>query len=354
VFALAAGHAERGTYESEVRDSETVSTWGVIRWTGSTPPGARIELRTRSGNSDTPDETWSPWSEPYRNPDGQQIVSPKARYLQWQATLVGKEKSPVLTSVTAAYLQHNLRPRVTSITVYPPGHVFQRPYSTGESEIAGYDEVWPDTWPSPALLAAGTPANPSLGPSPLGKRIYQRGLQMFGWKAEDDNDDKLQYDVLYRHEGDTDWKALKRGLTDPLFVWDTTAVGDGTYIVRVVASDSPSNAPGLALSGEADSRAFDIDNTPPAIRAVGVRRDGARTIVTFEATDLQSVIQRADYSINGTSWKPVYPKDGLCDSRTEQFELTVEADVPSLVLRAMDAQGNLATATVNLEAKKER
>ena len=193
VFRLSAGHAERGTYESDVRDTQTVSTWGTISWRGSTPAGAQIELRTRSGNSQTPDDTWSQWSEPYRNPGGQPIQSPKARYLQWQATLTGKDASPVLTSVTAAYLQRNLRPRVTSITVYPAGHVFQKPYSTGESEIAGFDDGWPDTKPSPGTLAAGTSTNSSLGPSPLGKRIYQKGLQTLAWKAEDDNDDILRY-----------------------------------------------------------------------------------------------------------------------------------------------------------------
>ncbi len=354
LLRLAQGHAERGTYESEVRDTQTVSTWGSISWKGTTPPGAQIELRTRSGNSQTPDDTWSPWSEPYRNPDGQPIQSPKARYLQWQATLVGKDRSPVLTSVTAAYLQRNLRPRVTSITVYPPGHVFQKPYSTGESEIAGFDDGWPDTRPSPASLAAGAPTNTSLGPSPLGRRIYQKGLQTFAWKGEDDNDDKLQYDLFYRREGETDWKALKRGLADPLFVWETTLVPDGTYFVRVVASDSPSNPPALALSGDAESIAFDIDNTPPTIRVLGVHRDGGRTIVTFEASDLQSVIERADYSIDGIKWQPLFPNDGMCDSRTEQFDVTVEGDVPGVMLRVMDAMDNIATARVEATVRKER
>lgn len=354
LLRLSAGHAERGTYDSEVRDTQTVSTWGTISWKGSTPPGAQIELRTRSGNSQTPDDTWSPWSEPYRNPDGQQVQSPKARYLQWQATLIGKDKSPVLTSVTAAYLQRNLRPRVTSITIYPPGHVFQKPYSTGESEIAGFEDVWPDTKPSPANLASGTPTNTSLGPSSLGRRIYQKGLQTIAWKGDDDNDDKLQYDLFYRREGETDWKTLKRGLTDPLFVWDTTLVPDGTYFARVVASDSPSNPPALALSGDAESVAFDIDNTPPAIRVLAARRDGGRTTVTFEASDLQSVIARADYSIDGTRWQPLFPKDGLCDSRTEQFELTIDGDAPTVMLRAMDAMSNIATLRAETAARKER
>jgi sugar lactone lactonase YvrE len=350
LLRLSPGHADRGTYESEVRDTQTVSTWGTINWKATTPPGTQIEVRTRSGNGQTPDDTWSPWSEAYKNPDGQLIQSPKARYLQWQATLIGKDKSPLLTSVTAAYLQRNLRPRVTSITIYPPGHVFQRPYSTGESEIAGFDDVWPDTKPSPATLGAGTPSNASLGPSALGRSINQKGLQTFAGKSDDDNDDKLQYDLFYRREGETDWKALKRGLTDPLFVWDTTLVPDGTYIVRVAASDSPSNPPALALSGEAESAAFDIDNTPPTIRVLGARRDGARTVVTFEASDLQSVIARADYSLDGFKWLPLFPKDGLCDSRTEQFEVTVEGDVPAIMLRAMDAMSNIAT--IRAETKR--
>jgi hypothetical protein len=352
LYRLAAGHAERGTYESDVRDTQTVSTWGAISWRGSTPPGTQIELRTRSGNSQAPDDTWSAWSEPYRNADGQPIQSPKARYLQWQATLTGRDRSPVLTSVTAAYLQRNLRPRVSSITIYPPGHVFQTPYSSGDSTIAGFADEWPDTRPSPASLAAGATANPSLGPSPLGRRIYQKGLQTIAWRGEDDNDDKLQYDLLYRREGETAWTPLGKDITDPIFVWDTSAVPDGTYLVKIVARDSPSNAAALALSGDAESTTFDIDNTPPAIRVLGVKRDGARTVVTFEATDLQSIIERADYSIDGTRWKPLFAKDGLCDSRTEQFEVAIESEVPGIVVRAIDAMDNVATARVETAARK--
>jgi hypothetical protein len=297
-----------------------------------------------------PDDTWSAWSEPYRNADGQQIQSPKARYLQWQAVLTGKEASPVLTSVTAAYLQRNLRPRVTSITVYPAGNVFQKPYSTGEAEIAGFDDGWPDTRPSPTVLAAA--GQSSMGGSPLGRRIYQKGLQAFTWKAEDDNDDKLQYDVLYRRQDETGWKSLKRALTDPLFVWDTTSVPDGTYILRIVASDAPSNPQGLVLTGYADSATFDVDNTPPTIRVTGIRREAGRTTISFEVADSQSVVQRVDYSPDAGRWQPVSPKDGLCDSRVEQFELVVDGDGAGIVIRAMDAMGNATTARAELASRK--
>src|SRR5690606_21041517 len=110
IFSLSPTPAERGTYQSDVRDAGTVASWGVIRWR-ATLNGGRIELATRSGNTATPDETWSEWSKPYTNAAGEQITSPNARYLQWRLTMIGAGgRSPVLTSVTAAYLPRNLRP----------------------------------------------------------------------------------------------------------------------------------------------------------------------------------------------------------------------------------------------------
>ena len=38
------------------------STWGSMSWHGTAADGNRIELFTRSGNTETPDETWSAWS----------------------------------------------------------------------------------------------------------------------------------------------------------------------------------------------------------------------------------------------------------------------------------------------------
>jgi hypothetical protein len=228
--------------------------------------------------------------------------------------------------------------------------VFQKPFSTGETEIAGFEEGWPDTRPSPAALAAGTTPSPSQGPA-LGRRTYQKGLQAFTWKAEDDNDDNLQYDVLYRRETDTAWKTARRGITDQLFVWDTTSVPNGTYILRIVASDAPSNPPGAALSGEADSVSFDVDNTPASIRVTGVRRQGDANVIAFEVRDDHSAVQRVDFSNDGTRWRPIYPVDGICDSRLERFELTVDGDPANVVIRAMDAMLNVSTARANGTAK---
>jgi hypothetical protein len=346
VFRLASTRADRGSYESEVRDAQTVSTWGAIKWHAAVPGGGRIEISTRSGNTRTPDDTWSIWSAAYTNPEGSTITSPRARYLQWRATMsVSKGESPLLTSVTAAYLQRNLRPRVTSITIHPPGTVFQKPFSTGELEIAGYDGDLPDrrltTQPT-----AGGPGGSGLQSPALGRRVYQKGLMTFVWRADDENNDELQFDVLYRREGETSWKVLKRGLTEPILVWDTTSVPNGTYLLRVVASDSIANPPGNALNGHVDSTSFDIDNAPPTIGVTGVRREGGRTVIAFEVRDEHSAVQKVEYSLDGDRWRPIYPKDGISDSRLEQFELVLDGDGGSrgVVIRATDALNNVSSA----------
>ena len=72
-----------GTFESPVRDAKLTASWGRIWWRG----GGVVEVQTRTGNGERPDATWSDWSAAYRNPEGNQISSPRARFIQWRATV---------------------------------------------------------------------------------------------------------------------------------------------------------------------------------------------------------------------------------------------------------------------------
>jgi sugar lactone lactonase YvrE len=157
VFRLSSERASRGTYESEARDAQMVATWGVMSWHATTPAGSTVELFTRTGNTETPDDTWSAWSAAYTKSVGSTITSPKARYIQWRAVLTGKTDGPVLTSVSAAYLQRNLRPQVRSITVHGPGIVFQKPFATGDPDLAGFED---QTTPDRKLAAAASQQGP--------------------------------------------------------------------------------------------------------------------------------------------------------------------------------------------------
>jgi sugar lactone lactonase YvrE len=346
ILRITTSQADRGTYTSDVKDTTTVSTWGAIRWRGVAPAGTSITLQTRSGNTKTPDQTWSDWSKPYVRAEGEPIASPKARYLQWKAVLSGNASTtPILTSVTAAYLPRNSRPTIESITVHPPGIVFQRPYPTGEPEVAGFDTGTSDGRPPTASASSSSGALPSLSAPALGRRMFQKSLQTFVWRAEDPDEDKLQYDVWYRREGETVWKVLKRGLWDSIYTWDTTAVPDGTYVIKVVASDAPSNAPEVALTAERESAPFEIDNTPPVIDVTIPGQTPSKAV--FVVRDSHSPIQRVEYSTNAGGWKLVYPVDGLLDSQEERFEIARDpTSTAPIVLRATDTLGNVATAVL--------
>lgn len=334
----------RGSFVSKVKDTDTVSAWGQIRWESSAPSGGQVEVQTRSGNTASPDSTWSDWSLPHVRGSGEPINSERARFLQVKATLVGKDgASPVLDSITSAYLQRNLRPQVTSITVHPPGEVFQKPLSiSGETEILGLD----------APPVSERPGAPARGPLPAAtsysRKLYQRGIQTFSWKAEDPNGDNLLYEVSYRRITDTRWRLLRKGLTEAVLAWDTSTVPNGRYVIRVTVSDSPSNPESLALTSEKESDPFDVDNTPPTVSLILVPPSTVRAVVK----DDSSLVRKAEYSIDGGRWQEVHPVDGINDEMEETYEISV-ANLGSpgphvIVVRGTDLLGNASTARIEV------
>jgi hypothetical protein len=333
---ISLGPAEQSpaSYVSPVRDTKSASTWGAIRWEATGP----VVLFSRSGNTDKPDDSWSDWAGPYTRKDGETVLSPPARFLQWKAVLTpaAGATTPHLTSVTTAYLTRNARPSITSITVHPPGVVFQRPFSGEDNPVAGLDDATADARRPPGGDAAPTP--------PLGRRMFQKGLQTIAWKAEDTDGDRLSYALQYRREGESAWRDLKAGLTDMIFVWDTTTISDGRYTVRVVASDDLNNTPDRALTGDRESDPITIDNTPPVITTEITRTAGGARL-TVRVHDGQSAIQKVEYSMAGAPWRLVYPVDGLADSPDERYEIPLasDADATRIVIRATDVMQNVAS-----------
>ncbi len=347
LLSLGSRAGSTGTFASKVKDTETVSTWGRIRWEADVPAAAGLEIQTRSGNTATPDSTWSEWSPSYTQKDGDPIRGDRARYLQVRAILKGKDGlTPLVDSISAAYLQRNLRPQVQSITIHPPGEIFQKPISvTGEMEILGLEPgEGPETRPG-----APAPRTPLLAqPTAYSRKLYQRGLQTFSWKAEDPNADSLVYDVQYRAVGDAKLRALRKATTDTVLAWDTSTVPNGRYLIKVLARDTPGNPESLALWGEKESTPFDVDNTPPS---VSVHLEGARVRASVE--DDWSILKKAEYSVDGGRWHEVHPVDGINDARQESYEISPgpfsEPGPHLVVVRATDLLGNVASARVELK-----
>ena len=345
VLALTGRTAAEGHLVSEVHDAGTVASWGRLRWEGTAPEGTGVRLETRSGNSSSPDTTWGEWTE-VAPPPSRGIRSESARFLQIRLTLTdGAGATPTVEALSAAYLQRNLRPRVTSVTLHPPGEVFQKPISvSGEPEILGLDA-------DPLEERRNNrDAPPPPSPTAFGRKLYQRGLRTFGWTADDPNGDLLTFAVEYRAVGDDQWRPLRREIAEPVLAWDTSAVPDGRYLVRVTATDAPDNPPSLALKGHKDSASFEVDNAPPTLTASLV--EGAPPTIRAVARDAGTPIRRLEISVDAGRWNEVYPIDGINDSREETYQFPVPTNGGSgprvVVLRVSDRLGNVATGRVDV------
>ena len=120
-------------------------------------------------------------------------------------------------------------------------------------------------------------------------------------------------------ENERTWKVLKNDLEDNFYTISSDTLPDGTYVVRVVASDPPSNPADLALRGEMESRPFIIDNTPPVVTMKMEALDGRKARIAIEAADQTSTLSQAEVAIDTGDWRPVFPKDGIIDSKSESL-----------------------------------
>jgi hypothetical protein len=324
-----------GTYESSVRDAKLTATWGRIWWRGT----GTVEVQTRTGNGERPDATWSDWSTAYRNTEGNQITSPRARFIQWRATIrsnPAQSKQASIEDVCLAYLPRNVAPEVLSITALPIGVGLQQVVQVAVDpnvESSGLD---------PSLFGPVAQVPP--------RRFYQRGARSFQWQSEDRNGDTLEYSIYYRALNEQTFRLLKDKLRDNFYTIDGATLADGRYIIKVVASDGPDNPPGQKLTGERLSEPVDIDNTPPVVKVLTPPQvSGDKVRVVFSVDDATGKIKRADASSDGAAWIPVFPEDGIADSGHETYavEFTLSAlGEHSISLRAFDTSANVGTLSV--------
>ncbi|MGI8784722.1 MAG: hypothetical protein ACR2L2_13855 [Acidobacteriota bacterium] len=352
VFQLLGKPVESGVFESEPLDARIVSSWGMISWKILNPAQGSIELATRSGNTKTPDKTWSDWSAPYRDRPGSYITSPKARFLQWKVTISTDARSGTLLSdsnmvesVSVSYIQQNVAPRIQSITLEVPSVAFlpYPPVSIGGSTGGGLSGARQKSLPR-ALRSLDARLS-----SPPPRRVFQPGVQSFTWEARDENDDELDYSLYYRAEGETAWKLLKAGLDDNHHTIEPNTLADGVYLLKVVASDASSNAFQQALTDESVSKAFVLDSSPPRVEVLSHKVTGARVEIAFKATTQVSSIYQADFSVESGKPQILFPRDGISDSRSEEYvfsTLDLKKGEHAVVLRVFDVVGNAGTAKV--------
>lgn len=240
--------------------------------------------------------------------------------------------------VSLAYLPRNVAPEVLSITALPIGVGLQQVVQVTidpNVESSGLD---------PTLFGPVAQVPP--------RRFYQRGARSFQWQAEDKNGDTIEYSIYYRGLNDQTFRLLKDKLRDTFYTIDGAALADGRYVIKVIASDAPDNPASQKLTGERLSEPVDIDNTPPVVKVTGQPqfvRDSVR--VVFSVDDATGKLKRADASMDGGAWSPVFPDDGIADGGHEVY--TVEFPLSSagehaISLRVFDSSGNVGTLSVTV------
>lgn len=342
VYLLSHGPGKENSYLSDVFDAGVFAQWGRAEVNAS---GTDYDLYARVGNIENPERGWSDWKKV--TPNNGSLGLEQARFLQWKLVM---QPGTTVDSVGINYLPTNMAPVIDEIVVVPGARVNTQPQQQLTSQ--------------PISINFGTSPNPVLqfnaepGKEPL-SGIKDKSAVTVRWSAHDDNGDDLIYSVFYRGEADkeTNWQLLKDKITDRYYTFDATALPDGAYRLKVVASDAPSHNPGEALTTERVSERFLIDTTPPVLYPVEARLENGKIHVTLTATDSATPIGHAEYSVDAGPWQYVEPVGKLSDSLTEHYDFEAQvtprlSGVPAplnsaehlITIRVYDRYENVASA----------
>lgn len=92
-------YATPGTFTSRVYDAGTAKTWMAVNWSGDFPAGTSLDMAVRTGNTPTPDASWTSFTTLAASGDA---VNQTSRYIQYRATLATSSPhiSPLLHEVS--------------------------------------------------------------------------------------------------------------------------------------------------------------------------------------------------------------------------------------------------------------
>jgi sugar lactone lactonase YvrE len=302
-------NASAGTWTSESLDTKFLARFGQLTFRSKGP----LQMQTRSGNTETPDDSWTPFAAPLEQAGP--IRSPEGRFLQVRATL---QDDAELYGVTAYYLPRNQATRVTNVRVK-----VDKPKDNKDANAKKKE-----------------PAASSLVP--------------LTWDVDNPDEDRLRFRVSYRRDHGTAFLPVHPEhelLEEPNFEWETRGVPDGLYRIRVQASDELANPKAFVRTAEALSAPLLVDNHAPVISEL--RLDN-RT-VRGRAVDGVGPVTALDVSIDGQPSRPIYPDDQLLDTANELFaiELTGLAHGPHMVtVRATDAAANVSSQALEINLSR--
>ncbi len=321
VYKLDLSFSNTGTYHSRIFDATGMSLWGKLIIEKELFQNTEIQFYTRTGNTESPDNTWSPWNEVQSSNNEYLVNSPSSQYIQYKAVLksTNKKESPILKRVIISFLLENRAPRIDQIRLTKE---FNKTLQTNDPFI-----------------------------SYLPASVYT-----LSWQGSDSDNDYLTYNIYFREENSNNWVLLKDDLSETSFSFDSRKFPDGKYYFKVIVSDEKSNGKERLKTGYAESSAYLIDNTPPYVTDIKIKKENSVYKISGKAKDKLSIITIIQYSFNGSEWIYLIPKDNLYDSLTEEFEIIIPQNDKTLVkgkniiiLKVADLYRNFATYEVTFQ-----
>ena len=333
IHQITESQSAEGTLESRVLKGNPLADWGRAYVDSEQPGGTSVDLQVRTGSTETPDSTWSPWSPPLRS--GERPGGPPARFAQFRLKLSSTRggATPVVDSVKLYWTSRNLAPAWDGIDVMPTGVVITRSAPTDD---IGIERVPLETQKLiPALQYAGSE-----------KRSFRRASQAFVFRVSDPNNDTLQYRIRVLPDRGNPIE-LEKAWKEKFFTFDTLPLPDGRYRLEVTASDAPTQPFNAVLTTTFRTAAFMVDHTPPVISDLTATAEGDGVRIRFSAQDATTVIKESALSADGENWLQILPEDRIFDSQTERFDVLVPKSLvrgDRVLVRATDSNSNEQTA----------
>jgi hypothetical protein len=334
VYRMEGGPSQKAEFRSAAKDVERFSRFGHFRIEGNDVDDGHVAIAFRSGNTRTPDATWSAWSAATAAAQGA-VNAPAGRYVQWKLTMPNPANDIVVDTVTVAFVNRNIAPAIDAVAVQDPAVVYitgSYPQSPQVVEATNPDEY--------GIFTSLEPARDKNEP---GKKVYRKGYRTVTWRAHDENNDSLRYSLSFRRKGTEKWLRLRENVEETSMNFDTSQLPDGLYELRLVVTDAVDN-PDAPLSDAKEGVEFQVDNTPPRIASTVSGND-----VLIRVTDKLSPIGKVEYSADAQKWIRLTPVDGIADSSDETYRLSRGAVAGKFVIvRATDAYYNVVTESITL------
>ncbi len=275
--------SSKGSYTSDIFNLGIQSRAGRLYWdsiNGNTPS---ISLFVRSGNTASPDPTWTEWSPPFTDNNNSNINRNGYKYFQIKVNLNSASgvKSPAISGFRFFYVQKNLKPEIKKINI-------------------------------------NLPIQPKKNANQKKPVMWKKNTLDISWKADDPNKDELKYSLFLKKSSGKVWIEFRKDITTSKTELNTELYEDGKYTLKIVTDDSLSNSPDTFRSDIMESQKFTIDSTAPVLS--DFQRPGE--FVTFRVNDKVSIISKVQYSFSGEKWYPLNPEDKINDSKSESFKLS--------------------------------